>query len=603
MYQERIALLREKMLENNLDAYIVYSADPHKSVAVSDHWRSTRYMTGFTGWVGTVVLTSIKAAFWTDGRYVAQAQRELDGLNIEQYCIIDPNAISLEQWIKNEVPEGGRVGFDGNVIMINEYRALQKVLLKSHIRLCPEKDLVDEIWENRDPIPTTPVFDFPVKYCGESRVEKLARIRERMQQKGVDYYLTSGLDDIAWATNLRGHDSAQYPVFHGYLLIKPEESVLFTDEGKIEIEIVQALANDGIRCANKDQLAGELSGLDPNGAIIYDPWKTSVFVADCLPKNLFRQEELDIITALKAVKNRTELSNLEIANSKEAACVVRLIKRIKEGIGVFPLDECSISPMIEEERKKMPGFICAANIPIVGCRGNAAQLHYRPKKGQCDVLPAEGLLLFDLCAHYNEGSTDITRTIALGPLSEYMKKDYTFVLKRHIALATQKFPYGTTGPLLDAIVKAPFWNLGRNNEAGTGHGMGFCTYIQEGPCKIATDRSPFFHYTYDAPIEPGMIFSDEPCIYDKTSHAVRIENTIVAQNAMMTPFGQYLGFRELTFIPLEKEAILIDELTDEELSWVNEYHAECFNRISPYLTKEELPYLHNMTAPMERCEK
>ena len=307
---------------------------------------------------------------------------------------------------------------------------------------------------------------------------------------------------------------------------------------------------------------------------------------------------MDIITGLKCVKNDTELKNLAVANAMEGASIVRLIRYIRDNIDRGVLDESFLGSWIDNDRKRYKSYICPANVPIVGCYDNATQLHYRPVKGKCDILPKKGFLLFDVCAHYNEGSTDITRTIALGPLTQQMKEDYTFVLKQHIRLAMQKYIYGTTGPLLDSIIKSEYWNRGLDNPAGTGHGMGYATYIQEGPCKIAVDASPFFHYTFTAPVEPGMIFSNEPGIYRKGSHAIRIENTITAVESMVSDGKRFLGFETLTYIPLEREAILADKLTEAELNWVNEYNKETYKRLAPYLNEEDSEWLKQETSPI-----
>lgn len=596
-YSQRIRSLRKKMHEANIDAFIVYSTDPHNSVAVADHWRTVRWLVGFSGWVGSLVITRNKSAFWTDGRYTIQAQRELEGLEIEQYCFFEPNTPTIGEWISSNLEEGSRVGVNGSVLMVNEYRHLMTHIgHKASIEL--SMDLVGELWEDRPAIPNNMIFNFDIKYSGASRKEKLAQIRKEMKSLGVDYYIASGLDDIAWITNLRGHDSKLYPIFHGYFLISEDEAQLFCCPNKITSGIQSILSSEGIQWENIDNLQSTLSNLITGRVIFLDPSKTNVVLINSLPDGMVIIEGLDLITRCKAKKNAIEIQNISVANIKEGVCIVRLIRRLKDEVEKREIRECDIRNMIEEERLKMPGYICSANIPIVGYGGNAAVLHYRPTEDKYDILRPEGLLLFDLCAHYYEGTTDISRTIALGPLTESMKWAYTFVLKRHIALATQKFPYGCTGPLLDGIIKAPYWNLGIDNPAGTGHGIGYCTYVQEGPCKIAIDASPFFQYMFKERIEPGMVFSNEPGLYDIACYAVRIENTIVAVDKMKTASGRYLGFDTLTYIPFEKEAILINQLSENEIEWIDEYHMETWNRLSPWLNKEEKEWLKMATMPL-----
>lgn len=597
-YKELLEAFRDGMRERGLDAYIIYSADPHKSVAVADHWRAVRWFCGFTGWVGTLAITMDQAAFWTDGRYVDQAKRELEGKEVQQFCIIDVESPSLEEWLVDRLAVGAAIGYDGRVLMISEHEALKKGLLRIHPELVSAPDLLDTLWTERPSIPDRKLFDFPLSYAGVSRQDKLACVRKKMKEKGADYYLCSGLDDIAWLTNLRGGDSPLYPVFHGYVLISSSEAWLFTEKGKVDENLKEVLERDGIGWKEKEKLEAALERIPEKSSVYLDPWKTCVLYKEKLPSGVLILEGLDLITALKSVKNKTELKNLEAANEKEGVSVVRLMKYIKENIGNKTMDEYSVGQWIHEARQQFPEYLHPANIPIVGCRGNAAQMHYRPTREKSDILPEEGFLLFDLCAHYMQGSTDITRTIALGKLTDIMKRDYTMVLKSHIKLAEQKFPYGCTGPLLDSIVKGDHWNRGMNYGAGTGHGMGYCTYIQEGPCKIAMDRSPFFHYTYDSPIEPGMIFSNEPGVYRMGSHAIRLENTIAAVEAFESEFGRFLGFETLTYIPFEREAIVPELLTGEERRWVNHYHEETYRRLSPYLTGEEKAWLRVQTAPI-----
>lgn len=599
-FEEKITSIRKKMKEEKINIYIVYSDDPHKSVSVADHWRCVHWLTGFSGWVGTVLISEDKIAFWTDGRYVEQAKRELSGKNIDKYCIINPEDPTIYQWIINEIRMDGFVGFDGKVAMAGEIERLEKVLARKKASIKFSKNLLEDIWDDRPVIPNNPVFDFDVKYAGEERKEKIRRVREKMKQMEVDFYLTSGLDDIAWLLNLRGSDSILYPVFHGYVLVSMDKVWLFINEVKISEQLIEKLHEDEIYCKDMNNVFKALSSLSDNTVITYDPFKTSILLKKALSDNVYTIEELDLVTNMKCCKNETELSNLRNANIKEDVCVVRLIKYVKDNIGHVKMDEYSVGQWINEERKKNPEFIKPANIPIVGCKGNAAEIHYRPTKTNSDILEPKGLLLFDLCAHYYSGSTDITRTIALGPLTEQMKKDYTLTLKSHIRLATQLFPFGCTGPALDGAIKAAHWNEGLDYGAGTGHGMGYCTYIQEGPCKIAMDRSPFFHYTFDSPIRPGMIFSNEPGVYRKGSHAIRIENTIVTVEKFSNDQGRFLGFDTLSFVPMEKEAVIVSMLTDKELDWLNDYHQKVYEKLSQYLEPEEKEWLMKQTFPLSK---
>lgn len=598
-YQEKIVKLRKKMKENGLDAYIVYAFDPHHSIAIADHWKTVQWLTGFTGWVCTLVLTMDKEVFWTDGRYVQQAERELIGTGITQYCISDASHPDYISWLVKELKPGSTIGLDGRVVTVAEFSKLERVLGRSNIQIFYEKDLVGQIWDDRPHIPLASLFELELRYAGKSRIEKLIQVRQKMEDEGADYYLMSGLDDIAWLTNLRGADSALYPIFHAYMIVGMEWSVLFTIPEKLSKEIQEALLADGIEVRKMSDVVAYLNGLPGKCAVFFDPFKTGLLLRRAFPESVFPLEGLDIVTGIKCCKNDVEQKNIRLANIKESVSVTRLIKYIKDNVGKTPLDEYMVGQWINTERQKVSEYIKPANVPIVGCKANAVQLHYRPMKENSDELPSYGFVLFDLCAHYLLGSTDITRTVALGPLTEQMQRDYTFTLKTHIRLATQKFLYGTTGPALDCVIKSLHWNEGLNYSAGTGHGMGYCLYIQEGPVKIALDASPYFSYMFEAPIEPGMLFSNEPGVYRKGSHAIRLENTIMAKDYMTNEYGRFLEFETMTYIPFEPQAVVPSMLSEEELKWYNEYQKKCYELISPYLTEEERQWLRNETRSLK----
>lgn len=598
-YREKIAKLREKMKENELDAYIVYAFDPHRSIAIADHWKTVQWLTGFTGWVCTLALTMDKEAFWTDGRYMQQAERELKGTGITRYCISDASHPDYISWLINELKPGSTIGLDGRVITAAEFSRLEKVLGRRNIQIDYEKDLVGQIWNDRPSIPLAPLFELELRFAGKSRVEKLIQVREKMEADGADYYLMSGLDDIAWLTNLRGGDSDLYPIFHAYMIVGMKQAVLFTILEKLSNEIQEALLADGIEVRKMGDVTAYLNGLPSECTVFFDPFKIGLLLRRAFPESVFPLEGLDIVTGIKCCKNDIEQKNIRFANIKESVAFTRLIKYIKENVGKTPLDEYMVGQWINTERQKVPEYIKAANVPIVGCKANAVQLHYRPTKGKSDQLPSYGFVLIDLCAHYLFGSTDITRTVALGPLTEKMKQDYTFTLKTHIRLATQKFLYGTTGPALDSVIKSLHWNEGLNYGAGTGHGIGYCSYIQEGPCKIAVDASPYFNYMFETPIEPGMLFSNEPGVYREGSHAIRLENSILAKDYMTNEYGRFLEFETVTYVPFEPQAIVPSMLSEEEQKWYNEYQKKCYELISPYLTEEERQWLRNETRPVK----
>lgn len=594
-YQEKATLVQEKMLREGLDAYIVLALDPHKSIAIADHWKTVQWMTGFSGWVCTLVLTNKEAGFWTDGRYVAQAARELPKDIIERHCISDPADESYVNWLIRRLPEGASVGLDGSIASKADVDRLSHQLARKKICVLPQYDFIGDIWDERPDIPSNPLFELEITYSGMSRADKLALIRNIMEKEGADYYLLSALDNIAWLTNLRGADSPLYPIFHAYMLVSMHEAVLFTKIEKLSSALIKNLDEDGIIVRDFDEITTYLKRLPQTGGLYYDPNYTAYSLANAIPHEIFKIEALDIVTKVKAIKNPIEQGNLKKANIQEAVCVTRLIKYIKDNIGRIPLDEYHIGQWINKERAKFPEFLKPANVPIVGCEDHAVQLHYRPTPDKSAILPQAGLLLFDLCAHYLNGSTDITRTIALGEITESMRRDYTLVLKSQIKLATQKFLYGVTGPELDAVAKSLIWNEGLNNPAGTGHGMGYCLYIQEGPCKIAIDPSPYFYAMMSTPIEPGMLFSNEPGIYKKGLYAIRLENSILTHEDITNEFGRFLSFETVTFIPYELSCVDFSMMTAEEKQWLNDYNKTVYDTISPYLDNDEAKWLKSIT--------
>lgn len=583
------------MKRAGLSAYIVNALDPHKSIAIADHWKTVQWITGFTGWVCTLVLTETDAGFWTDGRYVIQARRELPENGISQYCTSDPDNESITDWLMNHLSEGAKVGLDGRIITKTDFDHLSEKLRRKKIQLVSDCDLVGEIWHNRPDVPTASIFELGLQYCGKTRKAKLSDVRRAMKDANADYYLLSALDNIAWLTNMRGADSPLYPIFHAYMLISNKNAVLFTNVEKLTTEIVGMLDSDGIIVRGLEDVVPYLEKLPNYGTIFYDPGYSSYALTSAIPSTIYKIEALDIVTKMKATKNDIELNNLRQANIQEAICVVRLIKFIKDNIGKHTLDEFQIGQWINTERLKFPEFIKPANVPIVGCLDHAVQLHYRPTKENRVVIPQEGFLLFDLCAHYLNGSTDITRTIALGAVTDKMRHDYTLVLKSQIQLATQKFIHGVTGPELDAVAKSIMWNEAINNPAGTGHGIGFCLYIQEGPCKIAIDQSPYFTAMMTTPIEPGMIFSNEPGIYKKGLYAIRLENTILAKEHLVNCYGRFLAFETISFIPYEPECIDTSMLTNSEKLWLDNYNQMVYDTISPYLNTDEVNWLKGKT--------
>ena len=596
---EKLAALRALMRASGVAALYVGTTDPHQTESVSAHWKAVQWLTGFTGSMGYAVVTDSEARLWTDGRYVEQAGREVDGRAFLIHSISDPTAPDWREWLKNvlaQVP-GAELSLDPEVTseaMLHDTRAK---LPGIQVRL--DLSLISQIWENRPAIPKDPVWEMAPEFAVETRPEKLKRLRKALSRIGAGAStLLSSLDDIAWLTNLRGNDNPLYPFFHAYALVTPERAHLFSDLSKFPADIQAHLAVDGWTLHRYNNVAQALRSLPADSILYVDPAKTPFGLYAAQRDRAVLREGPDLVTAMKARKTPGEQANIREANLRESVAVVRLMRWIEENAASGSLDEYAVGQKLEEFRRLDPLYLQPANIPIVGYGENAALPHYRPgPKNTARILPA-GFLLFDVCAQYQCGTTDLTRTVAVGELTEEMRRDYTMALKAHITLARQKFPCGTTGNLLDAIAKANLWNHRMNFAHGTGHGMGYVLNVHEGPAKIITEFAPLFPYARETELEPGMLFSNEPGVYRHGRHGIRIENSILVQNAGDTEFGHFLEFETITFLPYERKAILTDMLSPEEHSWVNAYHAEVCRKLRPRITPQEAAWLKAQTAPI-----
>ncbi len=582
-FNEKIALIREKIREEKADAVIIGTRDPHQSPSVAPHWQAVQWLTGFSGSLGLLVVTDKNAAFWTDGRYTLQANRELSGTDIHIYTFSDCSAPDYVQWIAEQLPYGSRVLVDYSLLSLPEYRILAEKLRRAGISAADAPQIIDEVWPGRPEISHDPLFEMPIEFAGLSRADKIAIIRERIDKSGADCYLCCQLDSIAWLTNLRGKDNKLYPIFHAYLFFDVTSLYLFTDVSKITDAVAAKLIDDGFVIKDINEVYIVLKDRSSCRKIYIDPFKTSCRLYESLAPSADCIEGVDLITAVKSQKNDVEQENIRKSNIKECTAICRLIKYIKENVGGGALDEFSISEKVDELRKMDACYMQAGNVPIVAVGENAALPHYKPNKNMSSPVKGEGFLLFDLCAHYYTGSTDITRTIQLGPLSEEMRRDYTLTLKSHIALASLTFPYGVTGVVLDGIVKSCHWREHMNYDTGTGHGIGFCLDIHEGPCKLVMEYTSLFPYASQCPLDVGMLFSNEPGVYKKGRYGIRLENDIIVQRDCVNEFGLFLKFETVTYCPFERGAVIAEMLTDEERGWLNKYHQNTYEKLSPSL--------------------
>lgn len=584
---ERLKALREQMQAEGMDYYVIPSQDAHQSEYVADYWRARTYFSGFTGSAGTLIVTMEGAYLWVDGRYHIQAEKETKNNGITLYKMGLPGVPKMEDWLKEHVKSGQCVGYDGRMMSMQLGENWQKLL--AGVRFLCREDLAARVWEDRPSLPKDPIFELSLEYAGESRRDKLARVRKHMTEKQAKYLMLASLDDIAWLVNLRGNDIAHTPVFYSYMLLSGEEAWLFADEAKFSEEIQKNLADDGITLKKYDELPGMLQSLAP-GKVLLNKKRINMLLGASIPAEWKVESEADITTVYKACKNPTERTHIRNAHVKDGVAMVKFLKWIKEAVRdtEHPIDECDAADYLDARRREQEGCFDLSFGTIAGYNGNGASAHYSAKRGSCAVLRPEGMIVVDSGGQYLDGTTDITRTIVLGPLTEKMKKAYTLVLKGHLALGHAKFMTETPGFYLDILAREPLWKEGMDFRHGTGHGVGYVLSVHEGPQNIGRGNIP-------VELKPGMLISNEPGYYAEGEFGVRIENLVMVEESEKTVDGQFLEFETMTLCPYDWDAIDESLLTDEEKQWIAEYHQKVYQTLSIYLNEEEKAWLAKAT--------
>ena len=579
------------MKERGIDAYLIPSGDAHNSEYVADYWKARGWISGFIGSSGTVVVTATKAGLWTDGRYFIQAASELVGSGIDLYKMDMPGVPTYHEFINAELPEGGKLGFDGRVIPVKEYSKLCANLSDKKISYSYNEDLIGLIWADRPSLPTAPAFEHEPRFAGKAAAEKLSDVRAEMAKHGVTAYLSVALDDIAWLLNIRGHDMPYTPVVYAYALITPSDAHVFIDRNKLG-GLAAKLEAQGITFHDYNEIAGFLGKLD--GKLLFNPTDTSMLLAEALPPNMATKQDLDAdtIALLKAVKSDVELANTRNAYIKESIVLVRFLKWVTQHPDVASLTEGAVARYLTQLRLGQPDIMSDSFTTIAAYGANAALSHYNPGK-EGDNLKPEGFLLVDTGGQYYDGTTDTTRTIPLGAFTDEMKRNFTLVLKGHIALSRAVFPKGTNGSQLDTLARLPLWEEGLNFLHGTGHGIGYCLSVHEGPHRIAAVGSAIA-------LQPGMLVSNEPAFYVEGEYGIRTENVLEVVARGKTAYGEYYGFESLIYCPIATEAIDISLLSDIEIDYLNSYHKQTYEVLAPLLSDDEADWLYEVTCPVER---
>jgi len=658
-HRDILASLRRLMAENGVDVLLITKYDPHQSEYAVPYWNAVRFVTGFTGSNATAVVTESAAGLWTDGRYFIQAARELAAARSEGVSAADgipdgagslpegagdlpvsagdgfvlhksgePGVRTYAEFIRDAAPPGGMVGFDGRSVSAAEAEKLMKSLASKRVSLKTDIDIVGVIWEKRPQPPVSAVFDHDVRFCGLSRSEKLARLREKIREADGDIYILSSLDDIAWLFNLRCADNESM-TFPAYAVLARDEAALFTDcrlagndaAAAAPETLAAALARDEAVLFTDCRLAGDdaataapetlaavlardnvgvrpyggiggfCAGIKSGSSVLLAPERTAFALKNALRNAIVTELDADITSKMKAAKNGAELAGVERANLRDGAALCRFAVWLEGALAKGEIvTEGSAAEKLEEFRAAGENYIRPSFGTIAAYMENAAMMHYSPADGGAALRP-EGFLLVDSGGQYRDGTTDITRTFRLGPLSEKMRTDFTFVLKAHIALARAVFLSGTAGAHLDVLARKTMWDHGLDYRSGTGHGIGFCLSVHEGPPSV----SPRLGSASACPLAPGMIVTDEPGIYRENEYGIRTENTLVVEESHGTEFGKFLRFRVTSWFPVDLAAIAPETLNGEEIEWLDRYHGEVYERLAPLVGEKEREWLRRAT--------
>ncbi len=588
---ERISALRALMEEKGYDAYLIPTDDNHQSEYVGEHFKARAFMTGFTGSAGTAVITKTEAGLWTDGRYFIQAANQLEGSGVTLFKMGQPDVPTLEDYIADVIPEGGTLGFDGRVVAMGEGQALMSALLPKNGKIDYSADLVDKIWEDRPPLSEKPAFALGIEYTGESTADKLTRIREAMKQEGANVHILAALDDICWTTNLRGDDIEYFPLLLSYAIITMEDMKLYVDERKLTAEMKETLAKDGISIHPYNAVYEDVKNLKAEDSVLVDPSRLNYALYNNIPKGAKVIEKMNPEVLMKAMKNDTELKNIINAHIKDGVAVTRFMYWLKKNIGKTKITEISAAEKLDYFRKEQEGYLWQSFEPICGSGEHAAIVHYAATPETNVPVTTNGLFLTDTGGGYMEGSTDITRTFAFGEITDRMKEDFTTVLLCNLHLARAVFPHGISGFNLDAMARMPAWERGLDYNHGTGHGVGYLMNIHEAPagfrCAVREKEK--------APLEAGMVITNEPGLYIEGSHGIRTENELVIRKGPKTEYGQFLYFEPITYVPIDLDAVKPDMMRQEDKEQLNAYHAKVYELVSPHLNDEEREWLKEYT--------
>lgn len=584
---EKIAALRKLMSKQGIRAYIIPSSDPHMSEYVADHWKARAWISGFNGSAGTVVVTDRESGLWTDGRYFLQAEKQLEGSEIKLFKMGLPETPTYIDWIADKLQPGDTAGFNGELISVSAMKDMKNKFDNKEIKIDARFDFISEIWKDRPEKPSTAVVEHEKQYAGLTAAEKISKVREELKKAGADSYIISSLDDIAWLFNIRANDVSYVPVAISYAVITPESASLFINGNRISEAAAAMLKKNGVTIEAYEAIAERFAS--PGGSkVAYDPGRTNCRLYYSLNDDCKKIAVDEITAKLKAVKNPVEIENIRNSQVRDGVAMVQFLYWLDENIGKEAITELDVEEKLIYFRSLQGKNMGASFKTIAGYADHGAIMHYGASEESSYVLKNKGLMIVDSGGQYLDGTTDITRTVVLGELTQEEKRDFTFVLKSHIALAEARFLHGTTGSGLDILPRYPLWKEGLNYRHGTGHGVGYYLSVHEGPQSVSSTMNKVV-------LEPGMLLTDEPGLYTEGKHGVRTENILLIVEDEKTEYGQFLKFEVLTFCPVDLRGIEPALLSGEEKDWLNNYHRQVYEKLSPHLDNEVKEWLKDKT--------
>ena len=590
MIPKRLQALREEMSKRGIAMYIVPTSDFHESEYVGTYFKARKFITGFTGSAGTAVITLTEAGLWTDGRYFIQAEEQLKDTTVTLYKMGEEGVPTVTEYIEKTLKDGDTLGFDGRVVNSTWGKKLEEIVAKKNGKMAVDEDLIDIIWTDRPALSKAPVRILPIQYTGKSTSEKVADVRKVMEEKNADVHLLSSLYDIAWLLNVRGNDISYVPVVLSYLALTKDDCIWFVQEEVVTEYLREYLEENHITTRPYNSFYDYVKELSEDTTVLMDASVVNYRIANSIPANTKVVNETNPSVFMKACKNEIEIENTRKAHLKDAVAMCKFMYWLKKNVGKIPMTEISASDYLESLRRQQEGCLDLSFDTICGYAEHGAIVHYSATEETSSTLQPEGLLLVDSGGHYWEGTTDITRTFALGPVTDEMKADFTRVCRSNLNLANARFLYGCTGVNLDVLARQPLWEANLDYKHGTGHGVGHILNVHEGPNGFHWGRK-----SYTTPLEEGMITTDEPGIYIEGKYGIRLENELICHKGEKNEFGQFMYFENITFVPMDLDVIDPSRMNETEKKYLNEYHKAVYEKVSPLLTEEEAEWLKEYT--------